>query len=1037
MCKKFNHTAYWVISVVWICLVIFWTSATFAQIIVQNGTISGTVQDTNGNPIVNLQVFATDYTTNAWMSGANTDSNGNYTIAGLPTGSYRVRACASCDALPYVDEFYSNPVEVTEPNNTPNINFILETGGTISGTVLDTAGNPISNLSINVNEYVTNQWTAGTNTDANGSYSLRVPTGTYRVRACASCDALPYVDEFYSNPVEVTEPNNTPNINFILETGGTITGMVQDTEGNPITNLQVFATDYTTNDWIAGTNTSADGSYSLRLPAGSYRVRACAECSGVTYQDAFYHDVFDYGDATPVEVVKLQNTPQIDFTLNAVATISGTVYQADGMTPITGIKFGIEALQGEPCGERQQVAHAETDPVNGAYTIKVPAGANYLRTSHIQSGTQIPYLNEWWAVSGSSTACNQAELLTLNGGETREATNFQLNADVPVEGGFDLADGVVFVQSKTIVIDGNYADWEETDRVYVDTNGPECNNVSGRDIKALYVAQDAEYIYLRYVLNGTLDDTFGYKLVGGQGDQKHLYVSQDVAGNGYMFYAIPPSDGNPSWSSENLPADFVHVDGNQFECKILKTDVQEIWRDKPLYAWLDQGYETACSDHVQLPTMNLFSSEEISAYAPSAVRPARKYTLWLEQVNVTETEITIPDFTIFNDSNAPMSLTKDGIFQTGLLRILGTGTLAPGQVLRTPLYFEVPGDLPSHHIIHFTVEKVIDEETGETMLAATAESEVIRPDDPNAKAAPAGVGDQHYVFAGDKLSYTIFFENVATASAPAQEVFITDVLDSGLDWNTFSLGDVAFGDQLVNALAGNQSGTTRVILNANLAVDIIVAFDTTNGVVRWTLRTIDRATGEVPEDATVGFLPPNDTNGRGEGYVTFTIRTRNDLVAGTVVPNVATIVFDTEAAIATNEVFNTIGTPIPGVPFNPGISDGAADVLVSTMLSWAASEYATSYDLYLWDLLDQQRPDLPIALDLETASYEPLVDLKYDTTYFWQVVAKNVMGETIGLMWSFTTEANPDKPPIPEPTTLFLIGTGLIGIFALARKKRQ
>jgi len=56
-------------------------------------------------------------------------------------------------------------------------------------------------------------------------------------------------------------------------------------------------------------------------------------------------------------------------------------------------------------------------------------------------------------------------------------------------------------QTKTIAIDGNYDDWDINDRVYNDTNGSDCNNVAGRDIQEVYVAQDDTYIYLRFILN--------------------------------------------------------------------------------------------------------------------------------------------------------------------------------------------------------------------------------------------------------------------------------------------------------------------------------------------------------------------------------------------------------------------------------------------------------------------------------------------------------------------------------------------------------
>jgi hypothetical protein len=119
--------------------------------------------------------------------------------------------------------------------------------------------------------------------------------------------------------------------------------------------------------------------------------------------------------------------------------------------------------------------------------------------------------------------------------------------------------------------------------------------------------------------------------------------------------------------------------------------------------------------------------------------------------------------------------------------------------------------------------------------------------------------------------------------------------------------------------------------------------------------------------------------------------------------NTATIVFDTEAPITTNEVFNTIADPPPAMPSDPGIPDEATDVPVSTSMSWAPSEFATAYDLYVWEL-GQPKPESPTVSDLASPLYDPPTDLNDETTYLWQVVAKNIMGETEGEVWSFTTE---------------------------------
>ena len=186
--------------------------------------------------------------------------------------------------------------------------------------------------------------------------------------------------------------------------------------------------------------------------------------------------------------------------------------------------------------------------------------------------------------------------------------------------------------------------------------------------------------------------------------------------------------------------------------------------------------------------------------------------------------------------------------------------------------------------------------------------------DPNEKTGPAGWGVQRLVSAGDELSYVIYFENVLTATAPAQEVIVTDYLDPDLDWTTLNLTDIAWGDRSLNLFGDSPVYTGRLAIpdyrpevSKTWWVDVSADLNPLTGRLRWTLRTIDPDTGDLPADPLAGFLPPNDVTGRGEGHVSFTIRPQAAAPSGTSLTNLARVVFDADAAIDTNQVGNTIG----------------------------------------------------------------------------------------------------------------------------------
>jgi len=189
------------------------------------------------------------------------------------------------------------------------------------------------------------------------------------------------------------------------------------------------------------------------------------------------------------------------------------------------------------------------------------------------------------------------------------------------------------------------------------------------------------------------------------------------------------------------------------------------------------------------------------------------------------------------------------------------------------------------------------------------------PGDPNEKVATAGNGPRHRIRAGSRIDYVVAFENVPSASAPAQEVFVTDVLDSSLDASSLELVDAGWASTTVPAPAATQAYQERTVIRDWRPGDLrpwwvdLEARESGPGRLAWTFRTLDPGTGDLPEDAMAGFLPPNDSTGRGKGWVSFSVRTKTGLAPGTRIANSATIVFDTEAPITTNEVFHTIGLP--------------------------------------------------------------------------------------------------------------------------------
>lgn len=186
--------------------------------------------------------------------------------------------------------------------------------------------------------------------------------------------------------------------------------------------------------------------------------------------------------------------------------------------------------------------------------------------------------------------------------------------------------------------------------------------------------------------------------------------------------------------------------------------------------------------------------------------------------------------------------------------------------------------------------------------------------DPNEKIGPVGYGGEHFVPVGQPLEYRINFENLSSATAPAQIIRITDTLPPPLDLRTVRLKEISFKQNRI-VIPSNQSFyQSRVQLGedlGNLQADILAGVDLVNNRVFWTMQAIDPLTGEAPADPFAGLLPPNNANRDGEGYVIFTAEAKASFPNRTVIGNSATIIFDENEPIITNTTANLLDSVVP------------------------------------------------------------------------------------------------------------------------------
>ena len=199
--------------------------------------------------------------------------------------------------------------------------------------------------------------------------------------------------------------------------------------------------------------------------------------------------------------------------------------------------------------------------------------------------------------------------------------------------------------------------------------------------------------------------------------------------------------------------------------------------------------------------------------------------------------------------------------------------------------------------------------------------------DPNYKSGPDGFKSENYINGKSAFHYTINFENVDTATAPAAEVIIRDKIDtSKLDISTLEFTNLRLAKNYIDIPIKLNTFTYEMDLRPkkNTILNVWGYFEdsTSTIVTRFTsLNPVTRALTQVVSD---GFLDPNDINHSGEGAVTFRINPKDSLPHLTKIENKADIIFDYNKPIATPVWSNTIDAEAPVssiAPLPPIVSD--------------------------------------------------------------------------------------------------------------------
>ncbi len=344
------------------------------------GSISGTVtgQELFSGTGGGVAVYVLDPVTGSFIGATQTSDAGTYLITGLRAGAYKVYAEAYADV--FMAQYYSNAVDLASAatvtviagSATQNINFSLAPTTQLAGSVREEGSwAPIAGISVTVSNGTT---TRIVRTSADGYFTIiGLPDGDYTIFADAG--GTSYISEYFDNafdrasaqPVQVYAWGGPQSIGIFLGKKGSISGVVQTENGDPLAGIWVRAGNGTQN---VSVQTNGSGAYTIaNVMPNTYKVQA--DATGTFYLSEYYNDTRSAASANNVFVESGLDTPNINFMLALSGSISGVVTSA---TTSAGVLNAAVKVYDASGFTPVLLATAETT-TNGAYEVKgIPAG---------------------------------------------------------------------------------------------------------------------------------------------------------------------------------------------------------------------------------------------------------------------------------------------------------------------------------------------------------------------------------------------------------------------------------------------------------------------------------------------------------------------------------------------------------------------------------------------------------------------------------------------------------------------------------------
>ena len=358
--------------------------------------ITGVLRGAGGAPLGGYDVSG--HTRNGGYADVISNSDGSYTLTGLPAG--KIQVCSGA-YLQTSSAYAPSCTFATGVRAATSVapDLVLPLGGVVSGRVTSTDGSPVGGVSVQVQG---RQYVNFGDTAADGTYSVgSLPAGVYQV--CFSASSYP--PQCFDNvdpetdqptPVRVVGGKVRSGVDATLDGGapGAVTVHVQDSAGHPLLGADVVAitscsnkTDFCDpvsifarpNTIADGVLTGAGGSAAIdELASGRYAIcvfgrDATRGTSTTRYQDTCTGAGFTVA-------VKPGATTYVTVTLLDGGAVTGTVTDTQGH-PLAGVD--VQPSTGDVVDSSDGPDFGDEAPIltgaDGSYRVSgLPAGTTTL-----------------------------------------------------------------------------------------------------------------------------------------------------------------------------------------------------------------------------------------------------------------------------------------------------------------------------------------------------------------------------------------------------------------------------------------------------------------------------------------------------------------------------------------------------------------------------------------------------------------------------------------------------------------------------------